>query len=177
MDVSSTKHLVDFITENIEISISDLGLSPRIYHSLHQRSIDTLSKLQSLSRQQLIENKIVGVTAMRELTRVLKDNYVHLAGDNSVSDEEEAVIEEIITPIVDAEIATEDMLAEVTLIKETKPFTFSHLKKYLAHVNVEALDEFGTLVERVIVASDGVSTAEKDAKAKFEEYLIDRRKA
>lgn len=73
--------LVDFITENIEISISDLGLSPRIYHSLHQRSIDTLSKLQSLSRQQLIENKIVGVTAMRELTRVLKDNHVHLAGD------------------------------------------------------------------------------------------------
>lgn len=40
-----------------------------------------LSKLQSLSRQQLIENKIVGVTAMRELTRVLKDNHVHLAGD------------------------------------------------------------------------------------------------
>ena len=102
--------------------------------------------------------------------------YYFAGCDNSVSDEEEAVIEEIITPIVDAEIATEDMLAEVTLIKETKPFTFSRLKKYLAHVNVEALDEFGTLVERVIVASDGVSTAEKGAKAKFEDYLIDRRK-
>ena len=59
---------------------------------------------------------------------------------------------------------------------QAKPFTFSRLKKYLAHVNVEALDEFGTLVEQVIVASDGVSTAEKGAKAKFEDYLTDRRK-
>lgn len=73
--------LSEFISANIEIAVSDLGLSPRIYHSLHQRSIDTLAQLQALSRQQLIENKIVGVTAMKELTRVLKDNHVHLVGD------------------------------------------------------------------------------------------------
>ena len=73
--------LVEFIIEKIEIPVSDLGLSPRIFHRLHQHSIDTLAQLQMLSRQQLIENKIVGVTAMKELTRVLKDNHVHLAGD------------------------------------------------------------------------------------------------
>ena len=73
--------LVNFISEKIEISISDLELSPRIYHSLHQRSIDTVAELQKLTRQQLLDNKIVGVTALKELTRVLKDNHVHLAGD------------------------------------------------------------------------------------------------
>lgn len=73
--------LVDFVTEKIEISTSDLDLSPRIYHSLHQRSIDTLAQIQKLSRQQLIDSKIVGVTALKELTRVLKDNHVHLVGD------------------------------------------------------------------------------------------------
>lgn len=80
-DKDAYPDLVSFITEKIEILTSELGLSPRIYHSLHQHSIDTLAQLQTLSRQQLIENKIVGVTAMKELTRVLKDNHVHLVGD------------------------------------------------------------------------------------------------
>jgi len=103
--------------------------------------------------------------------------YYFAGCDNSVSDEEAAVIEEIMTPIIDVEVATEDMLAEVKVIKETKPFTFSHLKKYLAHASMEALDEFGALVEQVIGASDGVGAAEKEAKAKFEDYLKDRKKS
>jgi len=41
---------------------------------------------------------------------------------------------------------------------------------------MEALDEFGALVEQVIGASDGVGAAEKEAKAKFEDYLKDRKK-
>ena len=103
--------------------------------------------------------------------------YYFAGCDDNVSDEETAVIEATIAPLVDAEVATEEMLAEVTLIKETRPLTFSHLKKYMAHVNVDTLDEFGALVEQVIGASDGVSAAEKEAKAKFEDYVKDRKKA
>ena len=68
------------------------------------------------------------------------------------------------------------MLAEVAAIKETNPFTFSYLKKYLAHIDVAALDEFGALVEQVIGASGGISSDEKEAKAKFEDYLKERKK-
>ena len=93
-----------------------------------------------------------------------------------MSDEEAAIIEENITPIIDAEVATEEMLAEVAAIKETNPFTFSHLKKYLAHIDVAALNEFGALVEQVIGASGGISSDEKEAKAKFEDYLKERKK-
>ena len=73
--------ITSYIVDNIQIPTSTLGLSPRIYNSLHERSIDTLSKLLDLNRQQLIENKVVGVTAMKELTRVLQDNHFHLKGD------------------------------------------------------------------------------------------------
>lgn len=103
--------------------------------------------------------------------------YYFAGCDNSVSVAEAAVIDEIITPIIDPEVATEDMLSEVNVIKKTKPFTFVHLKMYLSHVNVEMLDEFRALVEQVIGASDGVSAVEKEAKAKFEDYLKERRKA
>ena len=64
---------------------------------------------------------------------------------------------------------------EVSLIKETQPFAFSHLQKYLAHVNVDTLCEFSALVEQIINASDGVSSAEKDAKDKFENYIKERK--
>ena len=103
--------------------------------------------------------------------------YYFAGCDNSISAEESSVIEETIAPIISAEVATEDMLREITVIKETNPFTFSHLKKYLAHANADALDEFGALVEQIIGASGGVSTAEKEAKTKFEDYLKDRKKA
>lgn len=73
--------ITDFINKNIEISTAELGFSPRIYNSLHQHSIDTLARLQELTRQQLIENKVVGVHAMKELVRVMMDNHVHLKGD------------------------------------------------------------------------------------------------
>ena len=102
--------------------------------------------------------------------------YYFAGCDNSVSDEEAAIIEENIAPIIDAEVATEEMLAEVAAIKGTNPFTFSHLKKYLAHIDVAALDEFGALVEQVIGASGGISSDEKEAKAKFEDYLKERKK-
>ena len=103
--------------------------------------------------------------------------YYFAGCDNSVSDEEAVVIDEIIKPIIDPEVATEDMLTEISVIKTTKPFTFAHLKKYLGHTTVEDLDEFRALVEQVIGASDGVSAAEKEAKAKFEDYLQERKKA
>lgn len=102
--------------------------------------------------------------------------YYFAGCDNDVSDEEAVVIEEMISPIIDAEIATEAMMAEVVTIKETRPFTFSHLKKYLAHVDVGVLDEFRAMVEQIIAASDGVGAEEKEAKAKFEDYLQERRK-
>lgn len=101
--------------------------------------------------------------------------YYFAGCDNSVTDEEAAVIDEIIAPIINTEVATEDMMNEILIIKDTKPFTFAHLKKYLANVSVESLDEFGALVEQVIGASDGVSKIEKVAKAKFEEYLAERK--
>lgn len=73
--------ITDFINKNIEITTAELGLSPRIYNSLHQRSIDTLAQLQELTRQQLIENKVVGAHAMKELVHVMMENHVHLNGD------------------------------------------------------------------------------------------------
>lgn len=73
--------LVDFISEKIEITTSDLGLSPRICQRLHQYEIDTLAHLQLLSRNQLIENKILSVAAVKELTQVLAGNYMQLRGD------------------------------------------------------------------------------------------------
>lgn len=103
--------------------------------------------------------------------------YYFAGCDNNISDEEATLIEEVITPIIDAEVAKEEMLAEVNLIKETKPLAFSCLKKYLAHVDVDILNEFEALVEQVIWASDGINTAEKEAKAKFEDYLTDRKQA
>lgn len=101
--------------------------------------------------------------------------YYFAGCDNYISDEESAVIEDMIAPIINAEIATETMLAEVVTIKETNPFTFSHLKKYLAHVGLPVLDEFRALVEQIINASDGITAEEREAKAKFEEYLHERR--
>lgn len=97
--------------------------------------------------------------------------------DENVSEDEAALIEATITPIIDTTVSTDAMLVEVAKIKETKPLTFSHLKKYLMHVETEALDEFNALVAQIINASDGVSAAEKEAKAKFEDYLKERKKA
>lgn len=102
--------------------------------------------------------------------------YYFARCDNSVSDEEAVIIEENLAHINDPEVATEEMRSEVDAIKRTNPFTFSHLKKYLTHVDVDALDEFGTLIEQVIGASGGISTDEKEAKAKFEDYLKERKK-
>lgn len=101
--------------------------------------------------------------------------YYFAGCDNKVSDEEAVVIEEIIAPIVEKEGVTNAVLAEMAVIKGLKPFTFVNLRKYLAHVSVDALEKFGTLVEQVISASGGVSTVEKEAKAKFEDYLKERK--
>ena len=103
--------------------------------------------------------------------------YYFAGCDNNISNEETAVIEEILAPIVDIKVATTDILAEVILLKDIKPLTFAHLRKYLAHVSVEKLDEFGVLVEEVINANGGVNASEKEAKAKFEDYIKERKKA
>lgn len=102
--------------------------------------------------------------------------YYFAGCDENVSEDEAALIEATITPIIDTTVSTEAMLAEVAKIKETKPLTFSHLKKYLVHVETEVLDEFNALVAQIINASDGVSAAEKEAKAKFDDYLKERKK-
>lgn len=101
--------------------------------------------------------------------------YYFAGCDNRISDEEATVIEEFITPIIE-ENDSETMLDEISLIKNTKPFTFSCLKKYLAHVSGEMLDEFDFLAGQVIMASEGINKAEKKAKEQFEEYLKERKK-
>ena len=88
-----------------------------------------------------------------------------------MSEEETAVMEEIVNPVMGGRIA-----GEVTRLRQIKPLTFAHLEKYLEHVSVEALDGFGTLIEQVIAASDGVNAAEKEAQEQFETYLKARKK-
>ena len=73
--------LSDFILEYIDIPISALGLSPRINNNLNQSDIKSLKQLAQMTRQQLIEQKIVGIAAMKELTMQLKFIGVHLTGD------------------------------------------------------------------------------------------------
>ena len=73
--------IVDFINQHIIIPTADLEFSPRIKNSLQQHSIETLTQLQTFTRQQLIESKVVGLHAMKELVRVMMDNHVHLKGD------------------------------------------------------------------------------------------------
>lgn len=96
--------------------------------------------------------------------------YYFAGCDNCVSEEETAVIEEVINPVMGGRIT-----GEVTRLRQIKPLTFAHLVKYLEHVSVEALNGFGTLIEQVIVASDGVNAAEKEAQEKFAAYLQARK--
>lgn len=73
--------IVSFVVDNIEIPTADLGLSPQIYNSLHDHSIDVLSKLLKFSRRELIERKIVNLIAIPELVHTLHNYRVHLKGD------------------------------------------------------------------------------------------------
>lgn len=73
--------IVSFVVDNIEITTTDLGLSPQLYSCLHKHSIDTLSQLLQLSRRALIEKKIVSITAIHEIVHALHNYRVHLKGD------------------------------------------------------------------------------------------------
>lgn len=101
--------------------------------------------------------------------------YYFARCDHNISPEEAAVIENFVSPIVNADFCTEDMLAEINVIKEIKLFTFSNLKKYLEHVSVDVLNDFSILADRVISASDGISSIEKQAKFLFEVYVKERK--
>ncbi|MBP5271012.1 MAG: hypothetical protein ILO42_08655 [Clostridia bacterium] len=102
--------------------------------------------------------------------------YYFAGCDNNVSNEEAAVIKGVVTPILDPEIVTDEMVTEISLIDSKNPFTFDDLTKYLAYANVESLVEFSALIEQVIGASDGITKDEKEAKAKFESYVKERKK-
>lgn len=103
--------------------------------------------------------------------------YYFAECDDNISKEERIVIEKTIAPILDATAPTDAMQAEFSLITKTKPFTFALLTKYLSYVDNAALEEFDALIEQVISASDGISNAEKEAKAKYEDYVKVRKKA
>ena len=81
MPKQSDVTISEFIAHNVDIPISQLGLSTSLYQKLHQRYIETTSRLIELSRADLFANKVVGATAMKELVNSLAELRLHLKDD------------------------------------------------------------------------------------------------
>lgn len=72
---------LDFVTANVDVSVTDFEFSPKIISKLHSHSIVTVNQLLNHSRKELIGNKIIGPTLIGELVRVIGNDRLHLAGD------------------------------------------------------------------------------------------------
>lgn len=75
------EEIADFIVAHIEIPIEEVGLSQRTATNLVEHGITTIGALLKYSRQQLLEQKIVGIAAINEIARKLHSRNFHLTGD------------------------------------------------------------------------------------------------
>ena len=70
--------------------------------------------------------------------------------------------------------ALRNKLAEISMKED---LTFNDVSYYLDGVGIDTLMEFAKDIDEIIMADGDVSSAEADAKAEFEAYLVKRMEA
>lgn len=73
--------IADFIVGHVAVPIEEIGLSLRTINNLVEHDITTVGALIKYNRRQLLEQKIVGVTAISEIVKKLHKRHFHLTGD------------------------------------------------------------------------------------------------
>ncbi len=100
--------------------------------------------------------------------------YYFAKCDGNISEQESDMVMAFIQPLIDAATISDEAMAELQLIRDGEQFTFEQLKRYLEHTTDDEIKKFGTNIEQVIAASDGVTDAEAAAKEAFVQYIKTR---
>ncbi len=104
-----------------------------------------------------------------ELVRIALCYYI--AKSDGVSEDEQAIIDEMCNKLLDDPDTNPDYRAELRMILADKGTNFANVRRYLNRVPKEELEQFRTDVMRIAEATDGISENERKAINIFQKYL------
>lgn len=108
-----------------------------------------------------------------ELVRIALCYYIAKA--DGVSEDEQALIDEMCTGLLENPDTNPDYRTELRMILADKGTNFANVRRYLNRVPKEELDSFKADVMRIAETSDGITDNEKQAIKIFQNYLDDKR--
>ena len=108
-----------------------------------------------------------------ELVRIALCYYIAKA--DGVSEDEQAVIDEMCTNLIDDPNTNPDYRTELRMILADKGTNFANVRRYLNRVPTDELEKFKEDVMRIAETTDGITDNEKQAIKIFQNYLDDKK--
>ena len=137
---------------------------------------DSAEVYEALSQKYIAKStpKALPEISIEELSAQYATLYFFANCDNSISKEEQALIDQYISAVVDCDALPATQKKILAECKKVRYF-YSDLEPYLDKVSVKVLTKIRSQISKILIATDGVNSKEEDEFRRFMEYYAKRR--